>query len=357
MPAPEPSEDVLDWAHVSALACYPEGRAFQLLRDGATLLVRDTAQGTETRWTMQAGPSGLALAWAGGRPARPRAADVLAALEGIFTFHPRHAECAVAGPGPWPDPLLQAGVLLPSPGGLRACRDLLWQQPALWLPQVHPPMAPQYTLSQGRRHPRRPPKPRGLVYQRHIPWLGRTFSFRAVEPGQDLPHIHRWMNDPAVARVWQEEGDLDKHRRYLEAIADDPHMHSMMACLDGQPFGYFEVYWARENRIAPFCDADDYDRGWHVLIGEPAFRGKACAVAWLTSISHFMFLDDPRTRRLVGEPRADHVQQIRNLDRSGYAKVKEFDFPHKRALLVTLLRERFFADALWWPRTEPTQPT
>jgi hypothetical protein len=40
----------------------------------------------------------------------------------------------------------------------------------------------------------------------------------------------------------------------------------------------------------------------------------------------------------------------RNLARSGYALVKEFDFPHKRAVLGTLLRERFFAEHLWLPQ-------
>jgi hypothetical protein len=105
------------------------------------------------------------------------------------------------------------------------------------------------------------------------------------------------MNDPAVAHFWQEEGDLDKHRGYLQAIADDPHMLSLIGCFDEVPFGYFEVYWAKENRIAPFYDADDYDRGWHVLVGEPAFRGKRFATAWLTSISHCLFLDQGVTAR------------------------------------------------------------
>jgi acetyl CoA:N6-hydroxylysine acetyl transferase len=75
-----------------------------------------------------------------------------------------------------------------------------------------------------------------------------------------------------------------------------------------------------------------------------------------------MLLDDPRTQRIVGEPRADHAQQIRNLERSGFASVKEFDFPHKRAMLVMLLRERYFGERLWIPRrpeaaaAKPHQP-
>ncbi|WP_284209236.1 GNAT family N-acetyltransferase, partial [Chitiniphilus shinanonensis] len=257
-----------------------------------------------------------------------------------------------------PAALRDSGVLLDdAPGTWLAQRELLWQQPALWLPQARPAMAQQYVLSHGQRHPRRRPKPAGALYQRFIPWLGRTFSFRALDPDADLAMFNRWMNDPAVAQIWQEQGDLAQHRRYLAELAANPHIYPMIASLDGEPFAYFEAYWAKENRIAPFCDAADYDRGWHVLVGEPAYRGKAVAVAWLTSISHYLFLDDARTQRIVGEPRNDHAQQIRNLDRSGYAKVKEFDFPHKRALLVTLLRERYFTDALWWPRRDAPLPS
>ena len=62
-----------------------------------------------------------------------------------------------------------------------------------------------------------------------------------------------------------------------------------------------------------------------------------------------MFLADPRTRRIVGEPVHVHQHQIRNLDRSGFAKVKHIQFSHKRALLVMLHRERFFLDRLLFP--------
>ncbi|GAB3385538.1 GNAT family N-acetyltransferase [Azotobacter armeniacus] len=341
----------LDWRNETSIISYPAGYPVSLTYDGSILLVDDPQRGKNVHWEVSNSASELKIEWLSEHSTRPLAIDILAALEGVFTFHPTQAECTVAGPVSWPEELTYAGVLL-SQGRVCACRDTLWQQSRLWLPGAYTPISLQYTLTQGRRHPRRAPKPKGIVYQRYIPWLGKTLSFRALQLEEDLLRVNRWMNEPAVAQIWQEEGDLDKHRRYLEAIAEDPHMYSIIASLDGEPFGYFEVYWAKENRITPFYDADDYDRGWHVLIGEPAFRGKAIATAWLTSISHYLFLDDPRTQRIVGEPRADHAQQVRNLDRSGYAKIKEFNFPHKRALLVMLLRERFFSDALWWPRSD-----
>ncbi|SPS00124.1 GNAT family N-acetyltransferase [Cupriavidus taiwanensis] len=244
------------------------------------------------------------------------------------------------------------GVLVRDASGARgsvAHAELLWQRPELYLAPSAGPYPLRYTMTDGKRHPQRAPKPHGVVYARHIPWLDRTLTLRAAALERDLPLLHRWMNDPDVAYFWNEDGDEAKHRAYLQGLLDDPHMLPLIAAFDDVPFGYFEVYWAKENRIAPFYDAHDHDRGWHVLIGEPAFRGKAFLTAWFPAIQHYQFLDDPRTQRIVGEPRADHVRQIANLDKAGFSKVKEFDFPHKRAMLVMLLRERFFGEHLLLP--------
>lgn len=224
-----------------------------------------------------------------------------------------------------------------------------WQWPAPWVAKPAYPNPQVHVLSNGQYHPKRPRKPSGVVYDRYIPWLDQSLSFRIADPVTDLEHFHRWMNDEQVNVIWEDGGDRQKHAAILEDRLIDPHMLTLIGCFDGVPFGYFEVYWAKENRLGPYYDAQDYDRGWHVAIGEPAYRGKQWITAWLPSLMHFIFLDDPRTQRIVGEPRASHEQQIRNLDRSGFAKVKHFDFPHKRALLVMLTRERFFDDRLWVP--------
>jgi acetyl CoA:N6-hydroxylysine acetyl transferase len=296
----------------------------------------------------------LRLRLAGEPQGRDPLRPVMAALEALFADDPGVTSAALEGPA-WTgmaETLTRRGIAIAGEGTPRALPEMLWQLPDPWLPGARAGggFPQRYVMTGGKRHPLRAPKPEGVVYSRYIPWLAQVFTLRTVGIEADLPRFHRWMNDPRVASFWNEDGDLDKHRAYLTGLAADPHMLTLMGCLDGAPFCYFEVYWAKENRLAPYYDADDYDRGWHVVVGEDACRGRDYVATWLPCLMHYMLLDDPRTQRIVGEPRADHAQQIRNLERSGFASVKEFDFPHKRAMLVMLLRERYFGERLWIPR-------
>ena len=187
-------------------------------------------------------------------------------------------------------------------------------------------------------HPQRPAKPQGEVYRRFDPRLGAWISLRTLDIELDLERFNRWQNTPRVLAFWDEGGSLDDHRQYLEKLADDPHTLTLIGCFDDQPFAYFEAYWAKEDRIAPFYDADDYDRGIHMLVGEQAHRGPHKVASWLSALTDYLLQDDPRTRRIVAEPRADNTKMIRYMQSQGYKRIKEFDFPHKRAALMVLER-------------------
>lgn len=187
-------------------------------------------------------------------------------------------------------------------------------------------------------HPQRPAKPQGEVYRRFDPQLGAWISLRTLDIELDLERFNRWQNTPRVLAFWDEGGSLEDHRQYLEKLADDPHTLTLIGCFDDQPFAYFEAYWAKEDRIAPFYDAGDYDRGIHMLVGEQAHRGPHKVASWLSALTDYLLQDDPRTRRIVAEPRADNAKMIGYMQAQGYARIKEFDFPHKRAALMVLER-------------------
>jgi acetyl CoA:N6-hydroxylysine acetyl transferase len=204
-----------------------------------------------------------------------------------------------------------------------------------------PPVAS--SSPQRRSHPVRPPYPAGMVYQRFIPQLQGMLGLRTLDPEPDLPLLHAWMNNPRVARFWEEDGSLEQHRAFVQKAMASTHTHPLIGCFNDQPFGYFEAYWAAEDRIAPFCDPDDHDRGIHMLIGDEDFRGPHRVSAWLTSLLHYLFLDDMRTGTIVCEPRWDNAKMITYLCQAGFVLRKHFDFPHKRAALLTLSRATFFA--------------
>lgn len=241
--------------------------------------------------------------------------------------------------------LLQKGLLngAPDSGEVQIERAAFWQLAEPWLKAPSAGGYPQLPrMSNGRRHPLRAPKPKGEVYRRFDARLGSWISLRTLDIDNDLQHFHRWQNHPRVLAFWQEDGSLEQHREYLQKLAADPHSLTLIGCFDDQPFAYYEAYWAKEDRIAPFYEVHDYDRGIHMLVGEDSHRGPHKVQSWLNALVHYLLLDDPRTQCIVAEPRADNARMISYLQSHGFWKEKVFDFPHKRAALMVQSREMFF---------------
>ncbi len=228
-------------------------------------------------------------------------------------------------------------------GRLQIERAAFWQLGGAWHKGAASANYPQvYRMSGGRRHPLRAPKPQGEVYRRFDAKLSQWISLRTLDIELDLERFSRWQNSPRVLEFWQEGGTLEQHRTYLEKAAADPHTTTLIGCIDDEPFAYYEAYWAKEDRIAPFYEVGDYDRGIHMLVGEESHRGPHKVESWMTALVHYLLLDDPRTQRIVAEPRADNARMIGHMQRLGFWREKEFNFPHKRAALMVQSRETFF---------------
>jgi acetyl CoA:N6-hydroxylysine acetyl transferase len=227
----------------------------------------------------------------------------------------------------------------------RVCpRAGFFQIPDLWL-RAPPASAFPDLPAEGPHgpHPLRPVQPDGLVYERFDPVIGMSVSFRAIDAGRDLDLFHAWMNDGRVAFFWELAKPRQELCAYLERLRDDRHTFGLIGCFDGEEAGYFEVYWAKEDRLGAHYDAHPFDRGWHGLIGNARFLGRARTAAWLRALTHLLFLDDIRTPKVVGEPNAAHRKLLRYADEIAYRKIKEFDFPHKRAALMHCDRADFFS--------------
>lgn len=263
-----------------------------------------------------------------------------ALLSAIFCDHPNAAMLRLHGDEPGE---LHAAGFITRPESQASCpRAGFFQLPWLWhAAGVHPALPP---LADDTAHPPRPAQPRGTVYQRHDPVLGAQIAFRVIDPDADLERFHAWMNQPRVAHYWEKAWSEDALHGYLVELAATPHTFGLIALMDGEPFGYFEPYWTLEDRLGPYYDAQPWDRGWHGLVGSRRHLGRARTYAWARALFHYLFLDDPRTQRVVGEPRVDNSKLVNALTPLGCSVDFAFDFPHKRAWLMRCERRRFFAE-------------
>jgi len=217
------------------------------------------------------------------------------------------------------------------------------------LPTYYPPAPAQYTFTNGVRHPIRPKPPHQgeVFYVRYIPSVAQYLSFRvpflpmtksAPAPGtgsdsrpstpktvsssvtgieqhlfqnvsSDLDTLHRWMNDPRVEAAWGVGGEHSVQEKFLLLNLTSRHSFPVIGCWDGKPFGYFEIYWVKEDALGRLVDrVDNYDRGIHLLIGEQEFRGSHRVAIWLSALVHHCFLSDMRTEAVYLEPRVDNTK-------------------------------------------------
>lgn len=213
----------------------------------------------------------------------------------------------------------------------------LWREPQPYLVDVQ-----RHISETGIEYPTRPARPEGIVYSRYFYHLKRQITFRVIDSIRDLSCFNKWHNHPIISPVWELEGSKNSHKAYLEKMEKDPHQYAVIGEFDGIPFGYFEVYWTPEDRLGPYYEYQEHDRGVHILVGNFNFRNGIYFDAWGSAILHYCFLDDLRTESIMGEPRADNHRVVKITERIGLQKLFEFDFPHKRAALLKCDRERFF---------------
>ncbi|KAL2260852.1 hypothetical protein VTK26DRAFT_5034 [Humicola hyalothermophila] len=234
------------------------------------------------------------------------------------------------------------------------------------LPTYYPPAPLHYTITNHVRHPLRPKPPRmgEVFYTRFIPSVGQYLSFRVASispkpvpylgpvgpkpPSQshlcsmtDTALLETWHAKPRVSAFWGQYGSM-----FLANALQSRHSFPVIGLWDGVPFGYFELYWVKEDLLGRYAGAtiDDWDRGCHVLIGEEWARGRV--QTWLTSLVHWMFCADYRTMSICLEPRVDNTRFIQHLECAGFTKEKEIAFPHKQAWFGRLRRENWEGPAL-----------
>lgn len=196
------------------------------------------------------------------------------------------------------------------------------------LPTYYPPAPLQYKFTNNIRHPLRPKPPRmgEVFYARFVPSVNQYLSFRVASAspnavpylgpigpkGPENTHLTKlsdtglldlWMSKPRVSAFWQEYNP-----EFLTNALKQPHSFPVIGMWDGVPFGYFEIYWVKEDLLGQYLggEAAEYDRGLHCLIGEEWARGRVST--WLTGLVHWCLTSDYRTMNICLEPRVDNAR-------------------------------------------------
>ncbi|KAH8881699.1 hypothetical protein GQ53DRAFT_667300 [Thozetella sp. PMI_491] len=337
-------------------------------------------ESNNTLWGRARRSPAVAARWEGAQA--PTLAQLWLVVYAIFTIRPGEEYFRLRLTGTGADALAEQlkAVLLAidhpkaskdatdTPQELLVLRGTFWQGAGspfgsrpVWVPEdqltetksvASYPLAPlEYTMTNDPStalcwHPRRPSKPRpgSVIYSRYIPHLKENFSMVALDyhNKEHLELFHTWQNDPRVSQGWNETGTLEQHREYLRRADEDPHQMAILARFEDTYFAYFEVYWAKEDRLGAYYSPGDFDRGRHSLVGDVRFRGPHRVSAWWSSLMHYLFLDDPRTMFVVGEPKYTNSSVLMYDFINGFGLEKFVDLPHKRSAFVRCSRERFF---------------
>ncbi|KDN41880.1 putative siderophore biosynthesis protein [Tilletiaria anomala UBC 951] len=202
------------------------------------------------------------------------------------------------------------------------------------------------------------PVPGSIVYRRYIPEVAQHLSYRMVSIGspeagegardgpaysRDVQLCAKWQNSDRVHAGWrQRDPAMSAHFDCIKEIVDDPARFGLIGYWDDEPWGFVEIYFAKESNVAPFYQVADRDMGFHALVGEAKYRGAHRVRTWMGAAVHLCFLLDPQTQLVVSEPRASNTKMVEYECMVGGHVEKLIDLGHKRSALVMIPRERFF---------------
>jgi aminoglycoside 6'-N-acetyltransferase len=158
-------------------------------------------------------------------------------------------------------------------------------------------------------------------------------TFRRLSD-DDLPLLHRWLNEPGVVRWW--EGDdvsWEGVVRDYGSGSPDPTEH-WIASVEGRDVGWAQCYAA-----ADYAEEDEHRHWWRLgvprtaagidyLVGEPGARRQGLGTAMIRAfVVDVVFGRHPESTHVGASPYAANVASWRALERAGFSHAGTFEDP------------------------------
>ena len=139
----------------------------------------------------------------------------------------------------------------------------------------------------------------------------------------DLPTMHKWLNEPGVVRWW--EGDDVSWAGVVRdyGSGSDEHVEHWIASVDGRDVGWIQCYpTAEEPEEAEPWWALGVDRtaaGIDYLVGDPVDRGRGIGSAMIRAfLAEVVFGRHPGWTQACAAPEAANLASWRALGRAGF---------------------------------------
>lgn len=154
------------------------------------------------------------------------------------------------------------------------------------------------------------------------------FSVRPMTPG-DFTDVSRWVNEPHVARWWDEHRSPEQVAAYYgPAIAGDDPTRMWVWEVNGRSVGFAQDYRIRDHPDYVLLTSRPDAIGVDYAIGEPAFVGRGLGTSLL-----WVFLRDivwpayAGAREFFAAPDHRNAASLRVLAKLGFTEGAWFDEP------------------------------
>jgi aminoglycoside 6'-N-acetyltransferase len=145
----------------------------------------------------------------------------------------------------------------------------------------------------------------------------------------DLPLLHRWLNEPGVVRWWEGDdvswaGVVDE---YSEAAAD-PHVEYWLALVGGREVGWAQLWPTADepDEVQPWWDAGVARASGSIdyLVGEPGDRRRGVGSAMIRAfVRDVAFPRHPQWVQVAVAPLAANTASWRALEKAGFRFLAE----------------------------------
>ncbi|SFE01309.1 Protein N-acetyltransferase, RimJ/RimL family [Bacillus sp. OV194] len=170
--------------------------------------------------------------------------------------------------------------------------------------------------------------------------LKNKISFRRVDFNGDAELLHQWMNEEHVIPYWKLNGPKEQYDQHLLSALQDEHQKLYIGSLNGRAVSYWESYWVKGDVVEEVYEADPYDQGVHLLIGEKDCLGKGYSLPMLKAMVRYQF-HEPYTAKVIAEPDIRNKKMIHVFEKCGFNPVHPVTLPDKTALLMFCDRNQF----------------